>query len=211
MREENVIKYYVVCNKLKDLIRTGWKDWNVNRKRIESVAEHVFGTQMLAISIQSEYKYDIDLMRVIYMLAIHEIGESIIGDITQFQSSKEEKAKIEREAVHSILQGLLVGNEIESMFLEFESRETKEAIFAYQCDKLECDLQCKLYDEEHCVDVNNQDGNTTINQPLIQEHLSAGSSWSKMWLDFDLHEIPFDENFKSISNYVLNNNILIWK
>ena len=48
-RTENVIKYYVLCNKLKDVIRTGWKDWKVKRDRIESVAEHIFGVQMLAI------------------------------------------------------------------------------------------------------------------------------------------------------------------
>ena len=35
-REENVIKYYVLCNKLKNVIRTGWKVWNVERERLES-------------------------------------------------------------------------------------------------------------------------------------------------------------------------------
>lgn len=40
-RENNVIKYYVICNKLKNVIRKGWIDWKVNRNRIESVAEHV--------------------------------------------------------------------------------------------------------------------------------------------------------------------------
>ena len=39
---KNVADYYVLCNKLKHIIRTGWKDWHVNRERIESVAEHVF-------------------------------------------------------------------------------------------------------------------------------------------------------------------------
>lgn len=33
-KEENVIKYYFICNKLKNIIRTGWKTWNVKRERI---------------------------------------------------------------------------------------------------------------------------------------------------------------------------------
>ena len=37
-KAENVIKYYTLCNKLKDIIRTGWKDWNVKRERVESIA-----------------------------------------------------------------------------------------------------------------------------------------------------------------------------
>ena len=88
-KEQNVINYYVLCNKLKNVIRTGWKDWNVQRDRIESVAEHIYGVQMLAIAMQSEFEYDINIEKVIFMLAIHEIGETVIGDLTQFQISKQ--------------------------------------------------------------------------------------------------------------------------
>lgn len=97
MQEEKIISYYLVCNRLKDLIRSGWKNWKVKRNRIESVAEHIFGVQMLAIAMNSEYNYDIDIMKVIYMLAIHELGETIIGDITQFELNKEEKEKIDHD------------------------------------------------------------------------------------------------------------------
>ena len=207
-KEENVINYYVLCNKLKDMIRTGWKDWNVNRDRIESVAEHVFGTQMLAIAMKSEYQYDIDIMKVIFMLAIHELGESIIGDLTQFQITKEEKERIEREAVHKILGGLLDGDELEKLFLEFDKQETVEAKFAYQCDKLECDLQCKLYDEENCVDLNKQDGNSTFYDEKVQAILKKHPSWSGMWLQFGQDIYPYDCNFKAISDYAMNNKLI---
>ena len=74
-KEKKVINYYVLCNKLKNIIRTGWLDWKVKRKRIESVAEHIFGTQMLALAVYSEYKYEIDIKKVILMLALHELEE----------------------------------------------------------------------------------------------------------------------------------------
>lgn len=206
-KKENVINYYVLCNKLKNVIRTGWKDWNVQSDRIESVAEHIFGVQMLALAMYSEYQYDIDIMKVIFMLAVHELGETVIGDLTQFQISKEEKEKIEHEAVHKILSGLLDGNQIEKLFLEFDSHSTKEAMFAYQCDKLECDLQSKLYDEEGCVDLNKQDGNDTMNNSIVKELLDSGCSWSSMWLQFGQKIYPYDENFRAVLNYALNNNI----
>ena len=201
------LNHYVLCNKLKNVIRTGWKDWNVQKERVESIAEHVFGVQMLAIAMKSEYQYDINIMKVIYMLAIHELGESVIGDLTQFQITKQEKEKIEHEAVHKILSKLLDGDQIEELFLEFDSHRTKEAMFAYQCDKLECDLQCKLYDEEGCVDLNNQQENSTFKNEKVQELLKNGSSWSTMWLKFGQSSYPYDDNFKAISNYAMNNNI----
>lgn len=206
-KEQNVINYYVICNRLKNVIRTGWKSWNVKRERIESVAEHIYGVQMLAIAMKSEYQYDVDIMKVIFMLAIHELGETIIGDLTQFQIYNNEKVNIEHEAVHKILDGLVDGNQIEELFLEFDSHNTKEAIFAYQCDKLECDLQCKLYDEEGCVDLNKQEGNDIMNNSIVHELLNNGTSWSNMWLQYGQLVYPYDENFKAVSNYAMNNKL----
>lgn len=206
-KEENIINYYVICNRLKNIIRTGWKDWNVKRDRIESVAEHIFGTQMLAIAMKSEYQYDVDIMKVIFMLAVHELGEAVIGDLTQFQISKQEKEKLEHEAVHRILDDLLDGNQIEQLFLEFDSHNTKESIFAYQCDKLECDLQSKLYDEEGCVDLTKQDGNDTMKDKKVQYLLENDASWSTMWLQYGQQVYPYDDNFRAVSNYAINNEI----
>ena len=205
MKEANVINYYVLCNKLKNVIRTGWKDWNVKRDRIESVAEHIYGVQMLALAMKSEYLYDIDIMKVIYMLAIHELGETIIGDLTHFQISKEEKIKIERDAVHNILSSLIDKEKIEKLFIEFDSKETKEAIFAYQCDKLECDIQCKLYDLEKCVDLKHQENNKTIKNKEVKELLDKGASWSDMWLEYGRKKYNYDKNFSAVSLYVENN------
>ena len=51
LKAQKVIEYYMLCNKLKNLIRTGWMDWHVNKERLESVAEHIYSTQMLAIAM----------------------------------------------------------------------------------------------------------------------------------------------------------------
>ncbi len=206
-KAENVVRYYVLCNKLKDVIRTGWKNWNVKRERLESVAEHIYGVQMLAIAIQSEYKYDVDIMKVDFMLAIHELEEITIGDLTQFQIAKEDKVIIGHEAVSNILDGLLNKEQIMNLVVEFDERKSKEALFAHYCDKLECDIQSKLYDEEGCVDLNNQDGNETLNDSRVQELLKTGKSWSDMWLTFGQNVYNYDENFTEISNYVKDNNI----
>lgn len=210
-KEERIINYYVLCNKLKDIVRSGWKVWNIKRERVESIAEHIYGVQMLAIAMKSEYQYDINLEKVILMLAIHELGETVIGDLTQFEIDSESKEIIEHKAVHTILYGLIDGEKLEELFLEFDTKETKEAIFAYQCDKLECDLQSKLYDEEKCVDLNNQPNNEVINNKRVKELLNNGESFSEMWLKFGQETYPYDENFRSVSNYALKNNIKVKK
>jgi len=203
-REENVLKFYMLANKLKDVVRTGWKDWHVKRERVESIAEHIYGVQMLAIAIQSEYKYDIDLSKVLFMLAIHELGEIKIGDLTQFQISREEKEKMEHEAVHEILSDLLSGEDIEELFLEFDKHKTPESKFAYMCDKLECDLQSKIYDDEECVSYDDQQDNKTFYNKDVQELIRNGCSFSEMWMTFGLNKYPYDENFRNISMTAMN-------
>lgn len=200
-KEESVISYYVLCNRLKNVIRTGWLNWNVERDRVESIAEHVFGVEMLAIAMKSQYEYDIDIEKVIFMLAIHELGETVIGDITQFDMPKDEKERIEHEAVHEILSEMLDGEEIEKLFLEFDSHLTPEAMFAYECDKLECDLQATLYGQEGCVDLNHQEGNDTVNNSDVKKLLEEGKTFQEMWLEFGQMRYPYDENFLAISNY----------
>ena len=196
-----------IFDKLKNLIRTGWKDWNVKSNRLESVAEHIYGVQMLAIAMASEYNYDINLSRVIMMLAVHELEEIFIGDLTLFEISSEEKDKIGHEAIEKVLSSLANKDEIKSLIIEFDERKTNESRFAYYCDKLECDIQSKIYDEKDCVDLNHQSNNKSFNDPEVQKLLNSGMSWSDMWLTFSQNRYNYDENFMSVSNYVKKHNI----
>lgn len=162
---------------------------------------------MLAVAMYSEYKYDINLEKVIWMLAVHELEEIRIGDLTQFQITKEEKIKIGHQAVTDLLASLTIKDQIIGLILEFDERKTKEAIFAHYCDKLECDIQSKLYDEEGCVDLKQQQNNNILNDKLVKKLLSEGKSWSDMWLTFGQIVYGYDDNFLEVSNYVKDNDI----
>ena len=171
-RLEDAMRFYLLSTQLKYKIRSGWDEthWNVSKERLESIAEHVYGTCILAISIDSEFETYLNINKVIKMLAIHEIGEVVIGDITPFDNiTHEEKMKIEHKAMKNVLGDLIKKDELYSLLLEFDNQKTKEAIFAYQCDKLECDLQSKLYDEEKCVDLKKQPKKKIINNKRVKE------------------------------------------
>ncbi len=207
-KAKSVVDFYVLCNRLKNLIRTGWTAWGVQRARVESVAEHVFGVQMLAISMWSQYKYNLDIQKVMLMLALHEMEEIAIGDLTQWDAKATDKSARGHAAIKHILKDLLRGDEIEALILEFDTRQTPEAKFAYNCDKLECDLQSKLYDEENCVDLTKQENNKAFHDPTVQELLGAGYSWSGMWMAFGRQRYPYDMNFREVSKYATAHNLL---
>ena len=149
----DLVRFYLLATELKYKLRSGWDNnhWKVNSKRLESVAEHVYGTCILALSIYSNFEFDIDMFKVLKMLVLHEIGEVIIGDITPFDNiSPEEKMEMEHKAVKEVLGDLVKKDEYYSLLVEFDERKTNEAIFAFQCDKLDADIQCKVYQDKGC-------------------------------------------------------------
>ena len=139
--------YYKLCS-LKRKKRQGWVYWNVAKTRIESIAEHVFGVQQLAWVIYSEAQLDLDIFKVIAMLSLHETEEVIIGDITPFDNITDaEKLAMGDKAVKQIFGKINKSEILIELINEFNQRNTKEAQFAYLCDKMECDLQVKRYSD----------------------------------------------------------------
>ena len=201
------MSFYALCSKLKDTIRKGPLTWNANRKRIESVAEHIYGVQMLAISIYYQFGYKLDLNKVIYMLAIHELEEIEIGDLAFYETTKEDKLEKGKNATDLILKDLIGKEEISKLLDEYNERKTDEAIFAYHCDKLECDVQMKLYDQEGCFDLNNQPNNPIIDLPSVRKVLDSESSISNAWIEFDRSKFEDDPVFIEIINWLKDNNI----
>lgn len=42
-----------------------------------------------------------------------------------------------------------------------------------------------------------------MNNKIVKELLDNGESWSNMWLKFGQIMYPYDDNFKSVSNYAI--------
>lgn len=205
-------KYYdVTFNKLSSLVRQGWINWRINAKRLEDDTEHIFGTQVLAVAMANNYydKYqDLDISKILLMLANHEIGEAVIGDITPLQKEATTKKEKELIAVRSLTAGIENGNVFEKLFVDFDYQETDEAFFSYQCDKAQCDLRSKSYDLDKCgADLSNQEGNPALNSSKIRQLIAEGNTISELWIKYDLDAYPYDDQFKEVITDTLNYNI----
>lgn len=182
---EKILKFYFLSNKLKNTLRTGWKYWAVEGVRVESIAEHVFGTLMLAVSIYSHSKEyeDIDIEKVALILALHETEEILIGDITMFDY---DGVKTKKEAGRKAVLELFKDSETDKflkLIEEFERGETKEAKFAFMCDKLEADLQAYIYRDNFNLSKVNP---TCLKDERIKEMIKKGLDRpDKFFLDSD--------------------------
>ena len=185
---ENIIRFYVLANVLKNKLRTGWLDLKISKERVESIAEHIYGTLILAIIIYGEYKIDIDMYKVLKILILHETEEILMPDFSlQNGISHEKKLEMGKESVRKSTEGLICQSEIETLLNEFNERKTREAIFAYYIDKIECDFQAKLYDLEEVMNYENafNDISTFGNKELADKVRRDSKNASDFWLEFD--------------------------
>ena len=210
-RLKSIMRFYLLATQLKYKIRSGWNEthWNVSKERLESVAEHIYGTCILALSIDSEFETHLDIDKVIKMLVLHELGEVVIGDITPFDNiSPEEKMKNEHEAIKKVLGDLIKKEEYFSLLMEFDERKTRESIFAYHCDKLDADIQAKVYQDMGCQNpLDKQENNVVFKSKRVQQMVQNGAKTAfDIWYEWDKSLYSDDENFSKILDYVKENN-----
>ena len=152
-------------------------------KRRENDAEHAWHMAIMAILLSEYANEEIDVLKTVTMLLIHDIVEIDAGDTYAYdEAGNATKAAREKKAADR-LYGLLPkeqGAELKQLWIEFEEGKTPEAKFAAALDKIQPVL---LNDSsggrswaEHKVNrsqVENRNVNTKENAPKLWEYVSA--------------------------------------
>lgn len=142
MTSPGIREIIFAAEKLKKEKRRGWIA-KAGIKNPESVADHSFATAIIAMIVGDDMNLNTEKM--IRMALLHDLGESIIGDLMPGEDpSKEEKEDSAIGAVFSKLSGEL-RSFYEGLWQEFRANESPEAITVHQIDKLEMGIQATLY------------------------------------------------------------------
>lgn len=143
----NFIDFYKKAEKLKSTTRHSWL---TNSSRQESVAEHTWMLCLLAMLLSDKLDKKADLLKVLKMLLIHDLAESVTGDIPSHEVSlrQQNKHDAEKVALQNIIEKLPENKarEIISLWEEFEENKSHEAQFANSLDKIEVLMQHNLAD-----------------------------------------------------------------
>lgn len=172
----NYLDFFKTVGKSKRLLRTGWIRENIANP--ESVAEHSFRTGMLAMVMADKMDHPLDKNKLIKMALLHDLGELATGDIVVERGEvldvkkRDEKEVQEKEGIEEVFGLIGEGNVYAEIFQEMITRDTAEAIFFWQIDKLEMALQALEYEEEQ--DVNLEEfflsvGSLHLKEPLLKK------------------------------------------
>ncbi|KFD54303.1 hypothetical protein M514_04845, partial [Trichuris suis] len=144
---DKVLTFCELLARLKHLPRTGWVHNDVTNP--ETVAGHMYRMAMLMFCVDTKQE-GVNFDHCVKMALVHDLAESIIGDITPACNvSREEKLRCERAAMASICE-LLPANmadQVVQLFEEFELGTTKEAMLVRDLDKFDMLEQAMEYEK----------------------------------------------------------------
>lgn len=193
-----ILEFYLLAGSLKTKLRQGFVYWNVSEKVVQSVADHIYSTCILAISIYSEFKdeylQNINIDKILKMLIIHEIEEVIIGDITPFDNITEnERISMGRKAAAKVFSILSNENEYIKLLDEFNNKSTYDAQFAYYCDKLDFDLQMKIYFDNNQINTDKPVDSHLLANTTVKSMIENGLNTSEIAFKYDESKFENDD------------------
>ncbi|ESK89807.1 hd domain-containing protein [Moniliophthora roreri MCA 2997] len=123
------LAFFHILERLKTQKRTGWVRNNVSLPL--SISDHMYRMSVLALCSSDS---NLDIAKCVMMCVVHDLAEAQVGDIAPHEGiSKAEKHRMEEEAMHSFIHGMLhntpAAQRIESLYKEYEAGETPEAQF----------------------------------------------------------------------------------
>lgn len=144
------IAFLLEADKLKTILR---RTPLTDGSRPENSAEHSWHLVLAAMVMAEHMAVQVDLLRVLEMLAVHDLVEIDAGDTFAYDAGHlDTKAERERVAADRIF-ALLPPDQaarVRALWEEFEAHETPEARFANALDRF---------------------------QPLLQNSCAGGGSW----------------------------------
>ena len=129
---------------LKNIPRQGWKD-KLGMDYVESVAEHSYSTAMMSMVLSDLEGFDTE--KIIKMALLHDLAESVVGDITPDRITNKRKIYVENKAMMQILENLptSVSQQYIILWDDFQKNSSKEANLLHEIDRLEMAFQAKFY------------------------------------------------------------------
>ncbi|MDN3520196.1 HD domain-containing protein [Halomonas ramblicola] len=136
---EGILDFLRGAEQLKNTLRSS----RTSSGRHESTAEHTWRLCLMILLFESQYP-DIDILRLIKICVIHDLGEAISGDIAAVdQVEGMDKGVEERKGLELLIRPLpkILQEEILILWDDYENASSEEALLAKAFDKIETVLQ----------------------------------------------------------------------
>lgn len=151
---QNTYQLIAELTKLKLVFRNTQTEVN----RYESTAEHSWSASMIVMILMGSLKEEfgqIDELKTIKLTLIHDVVEIYAGDVSAFDAvARKNKEELEIEALNKLVDLCpTFGEQLQSLWYEFERKETLEARIAKAADAI-CPIFQRLATKQSYIPFN---------------------------------------------------------
>lgn len=182
-RLQQQMEFIAEVDKLKKI---GRQSYLTDSSRKENDAEHSWHLAMMAIFLSEYAKKDVDVLRVISMVLIHDLVEIDAGDTYAYDTEGNKSKRAREEKAADRIFNILPKDQakkVRDLWEEFEANETPEANFANALDRL---------------------------QPIMLNHKSDGRAWAEHGVALPQilsRNVNIEKGAPKLWNYALENYI----
>lgn len=123
---------------------------------VDNDIEHSYRVAMLCWMLIDEYKFKLDINKVIRYALVHDLPEVYAGDVSMHANNTAIKNKVKNEerAIKKLIKQFPRQKSIWRNLHDYETRKDAESRFVYLVEKLEPVLVVILSDKNHWIEKN---------------------------------------------------------
>lgn len=153
---KDTVRLFMIFDILEDTVRSGPINWAVSRKRLEDVKNHVLDLIIMYRLLERYLPSDLDGIKMIDYMIVHDLPEAITGDISKFEGiSEEERTRVNNVAIDYLIRTFNTIFDYRELLLGFESKKDIEAKIVSMLDAVSSAVTFLKYECEGTIDMDN--------------------------------------------------------
>ena len=195
----NDVKLFMVFDILGDTERTGPLLWQIDRKRLEDVKNHILDLLLIARILKKYFPTNLDYSKINDYIMCHDLPEAITGDITKFEGvSGDEIKRVTNLAIEYLSNKF--GNVLDfgTILNDYENRIDIESKVVNMIDKVHSSTTFIKYQSEQDIDMDNPRIIPELrNHPFVVKKIEEGKDLADIFFEFHMMSVDItDEECK---------------
>lgn len=185
------VKLFMVFDILGDTERTGPLLWQIERKRLEDIKNHILDLLLIARILKKYFPDNIDYNKINDYIMCHDLPEAITGDITKFEGvSGEEIRRVTNLAIDYLSNRFGNVLDLGTILNNYENRVDIESKIVNMIDKVHSSTTFIKYQSEKNIDMDDPRIIPVLrNHPFVVKKIEEGKDLADIFFEFHMKSV----------------------
>lgn len=191
----NEVKLFMIFDILGDTERTGPLLWQIDRKRLEDVKNHILDLLVIARILKKYFPTSLDYSKINDYIMCHDLPEAITGDITKFEGvSGDEIKRVTNLAIEYLSNKFGNVLDFRTILNDYENRIDIESKVVNMIDKVHSSTTFIKYQSEQDIDMNDPRIIPELrNHPFVVKKIEEGKDLADIFFEFHMMSVDITD------------------